>query len=309
MEKMKSRTAAGTAMALLGGAFWGLSGVCGQYLFQTREMTATWLVPVRLFVSGLLLLVFFLAKDAKKTLSVWKTRRNAVDLLIYAFAGIMLCQYAYFQTIEWSNAGTATVIQYIGPALIVVFVCITTHRKPLPKEVVAVILALAGIFVIATHGNPGTLALSERALIMGLLSAFAVVVYTVQPANLLKQYDAPMILAWGMLIGGTVLMLAFQPWKHMPIVDAKTVEVVLYIIVFGTMAGFSMYMQSVKLIGGVKAGLYACVEPVAATLLSVVWMKVQFTAMDLLGFALILATIFVLAIPNKEERRGAGIRG
>ena len=309
MNNMKKRTAAGTAMALVGGAFWGLSGVCGQYLFQTKEMTATWLVPVRLFVSGLLLLAFFLAKDAKRTLSVWKNKKTAIDLLIYSFAGIMLCQYAYFQTIEWSNAGTATVVQYIGPALIVVFVCITTHRKPLPKEIVAVVLALAGIFVIATHGNPGTLVLSRRALIMGLLSAFAVVVYTVQPVELLKQYGAPMILAWGMLIGGTVLMLAFQPWNHMPIVDAKMIEIVLYIIVFGTMAGFSMYMQSVKLIGGVKAGLYACIEPVAATILSVVWMKVQFAPMDLLGFVLILATIFVLAIPTKEERRGAGIRG
>lgn len=187
MDNMKKRTAAGTAMALVGGAFWGLSGVCGQYLFQTKEMTATWLVPVRLFVSGLLLLAFFLAKDAKRTLSVWKNKKTAIDLLIYSFAGIMLCQYAYFQTIEWSNAGTATVVQYIGPALIVVFVCITTHRKPLPKEIVAVVLALAGIFVIATHGNPGTLVLSRRALIMGLLSAFAVVVYTVQPVELLSS--------------------------------------------------------------------------------------------------------------------------
>ena len=122
MDNTKKRTAAGTAMALLGGAFWGLSGVCGQYLFQTKEMTATWLVPVRLFVSGLLLLIFFLVRDPKKTLSVWKNKKTAFDLLIYSFAGIMLCQYAYFQTIEWSNAGTATVVQYIGPALIVVFV-------------------------------------------------------------------------------------------------------------------------------------------------------------------------------------------
>lgn len=310
MDNMKKRTAAGTAMALVGGAFWGLSGVCGQYLFQTKEMTATWLVPVRLFVSGLLLLAFFLAKDAKRTLSVWKNKKTAIDLLIYSFAGIMLCQYAYFQTIEWSNAGTATVVQYIGPALIVVFVCITTHRKPLPKEIVAVVLALAGIFVIATHGNPGTLVLSRRALIMGLLSAFAVVVYTVQPVELLKQYEAPMILAWGNAHCGNGGSCSLSSrGTNMPIVDAKMIEIVLYIIVFGTMAGFSMYMQSVKLIGGVKAGLYACIEPVAATILSVVWMKVQFALMDLLGFVLILATIFVLAIPTKEERRGAGIRG
>ena len=114
---------------------------------------------------------------------------------------------------------------------------------------------------------------------------------------------------WRMLIGGAVLMVVFRPWNYQVIFDRETFAAVAFIILFGTMAGFSMYMQSVKLIGGVKAGLYACIEPVAATILSVVWMKVQFAPMDLLGFVLILATIFVLAIPTKEERRGAGIRG
>ncbi len=34
-----------------------------------------------------------------------------------------------------------------------------------------------------------------------------------------------------------------------------------FVIVFGTMAGFSLYMTGVKLIGSVKASLYACMEP------------------------------------------------
>ena len=88
----------------------------------------------------------------------------------------------------------------------------------------------------------------------------------------------------------------------MPVVDGEMLMVLLYIIVFGTMAGFSMYMHSVKLIGSVKASLFACVEPVAATLLSAVWMKVRFTAVDLLGFLMILATIFILAIPTGKTK-------
>ena len=62
-----------------------------------------------------------------------------------------------------------------------------------------------------------------------------------------------------------------------------------------------MYMQSVKLIGGVKAGLYACIEPVAAAVLSAVWLKVPFTGMDLLGFALILSTTVILAAPDLKK--------
>lgn len=292
----------GMVFAIVGGILWGVCGVCGQFLFQNKEVTASWLVPVRLLFAGFFLLCYFLIRNRKQAVEVWKDRQNARDVVIYGLAGLMFCQFSYFQTIEWSNAGTATVIEYLGPALIVVYVCISARRRPEAKEVVSVILALGGIFLIATHGNPGTLVLSQKALIMGLLSAVSVVIYTVQPERLLKQFHAPLILAWGMLIGGIALCAVFQPWKHMPVVDGEMLMVLLYIIVFGTMAGFSMYMHSVKLIGSVKASLFACVEPVAATLLSAVWMKVRFTAIDLIGFLMILATIFILAIPTKKTK-------
>lgn len=302
MSTEKKKNITGMIFAILGGVFWGVSGVCGQFLFQNKEVTARWLVPVRLTMAGFFLLCYFMIRSRKKAMAVWKDKRNARDLVIYGLAGLMFCQFSYFQTIEWSNAGTATVIQYLGPALIVVYVCISTRRRPERKEVVSVVLALSGIFLIATHGNPGTLVLSQRALIMGLLSAVSVVIYTVQPGRLLKQFDAPLILAWGMLIGGLVLSAVFRPWDNMPIVDGEMVTVLLYIIVFGTMTGFSLYMHSVKLVGSVKASLFACVEPLAATVLDVIWMKVSFAPIDLIGFVMIIATIFILAIPSGQKQ-------
>lgn len=299
MDSKKVRIT-GIVCALLGGMLWGVSGVCGQFLFQHKNVTATWLVPIRLTGAGTFLLLYFFLRDHKRALSVWKGRRNAVDILVYAIAGMMLCQYSYFQTIEWSNAGTATVIQYLGPAMTVIYVCVSERQKPKRKEVLAALLALSGIFLIATHGRPGTLALSQKALGMGLLSAVGLVIYTVKPRRLLKQFPAPLILAWGMLIGGIVLMVLMRPWRHMPQLDAQLIGVLLVIIVLGTMTSFSLYLHSVKLIGPVQAGLFACVEPVAAAVLSVVCMKETFVAMDLLGFVLIVATVFVLAAPEKS---------
>ncbi len=286
--------------ALAGGMLWGISGVCGQYLFQNKGVTATWLVPIRLTSAGLFLLLYFLLRDHERALSVWKEKRNAKDILVYAIAGMMLCQYSYFQTIEWSNAGTATVIQYLGPAMTVVYICISERQRPKKKEVIAVLFALCGIFLIATHGKPGSLALSGRALGMGLLSAVGLVIYTVKPRRLLKQFPSPLVLAWGMLIGGIVLSAIMRPWNHMPQIDAELIGVLLVIICFGTMTSFSLYLHSVSLIGPVQAGLYACIEPVAATVFSVIWMKETFVAIDLLGFVLIIATVFVLAAPEKD---------
>lgn len=291
----------GTILTIAGGILWGISGVCGQFLFQNKEVTASWLVPIRLVTAGILLLCYYIIRDRGKTFDIWKTKRNRTDIIVYGLAGMMLCQYSYFQTIEWSNAGTATVIQYLGPALIVVWVCFRTKRLPQTKEVLGVILAVTGIFLIATHGNPTSLALSQKALIMGLLSAVSVVVYTIKPAGLQKQFATPLVLAWGMLIGGAVLMVVFRPWNYQVIFDREAFAAVAFIILFGTMAGFSMYLTGVKMIGSVKASLVSCVEPVASMVLTAVWMKVSFTTPDLIGTLCVVATIIILAIPAKKK--------
>ncbi len=301
MKNTKKQVIAGTAMTLIGGMLWGVSGVCGQFLFQNKEVTAAWLVPVRLVCAGFLLLCFYICRDKKEAFAIWRKKENRRDILIYGLAGMMLCQYSYFQTIEWSNAGTATVIQYLGPALIVVWVCFRTRRLPEKKEVIGVFLALAGIFLIATHGNPTSLALSERALLMGLTSAVSVVIYTVQPEKLQKQFDTPLVLAWGMLIGGVVLTAVFRPWQHTVIVDSAMLLTLLVVIFLGTMLSFSLYMTGVKLIGSVKASLYACIEPVASMVLTAVWMKVKFTAFDIAGTVCIIATIIILALPSRKS--------
>ena len=306
----KKGTIIGTFLTIAGGILWGISGVCGQFLFQSKAVTASWLVPLRLVTAGFLLLCYYLIRDKGKVFDIWKTKRNRIDIIIYGLAGMMLCQYSYFQTIEWSNAGTATVIQYLGPALIVVWVCLQTRRLPEKKEVLGVILAVTGIFLIATHGNPTTLALSQKALIMGLISAVSVVIYTVKPARMQAEFDTPLILAWGMLIGGTALTITFRPWNNKVIFDGETFTALAFIILFGTMAGFSMYMTGVKMIGSVKASLYSCVEPVASMVLTAVWMKVSFTTPDLIGTAFVIATIIILALPSplKKSSDSACIR-
>ena len=298
----KKETIIGTFLTIAGGILWGISGVCGQFLFQNKDVTASWLVPLRLVTAGFLLLCYYVIRDKGKTFDIWKTKRNRIDIIIYGLAGMMLCQYSYFQTIEWSNAGTATVIQYLGPALIVVWVCLQTKRLPEKKEVLGVILAVTGIFLIATHGNPTTLALSQKALIMGLISAVSVVIYTVKPARMQAEFDTPLILAWGMLIGGIALTIAFRPWNNKVIFDGETFTALTFIILFGTMAGFSMYMTGVKMIGSVRASLYSCVEPVASIVLTAVWMKVSFTTPDLIGTAFVIATIIILALPSPLKK-------
>ena len=64
-----------------------------------------------------------------------------------------MLQYLYFQTIQWSSAAAATILQDLSPIFILAWACLTSRRKPKPRETVAIILALAGVLLITTHGR------------------------------------------------------------------------------------------------------------------------------------------------------------
>ena len=162
---------------------------------------------------------------------------------------MMLCQYAYFTTIQYSNAGTATVLQYTGPAMILVWLCIREQRKPKLYELVALVCAMTGTFILATHGNLEQLSIPAKALAWGMAAAMALVVYTLQPGRLMKEYSTLLTLGWGMFLGGGVLALFVKPWTVHPVIDGQTVLSMAVIILLGTIGAFWLYLSGVQMVG------------------------------------------------------------
>lgn len=46
----------GYIMTLLGGLLWSVGGACGQVIFRDCGVISDWLVPIRLFIGGLITL-------------------------------------------------------------------------------------------------------------------------------------------------------------------------------------------------------------------------------------------------------------
>ena len=67
------------------------------------------------------------------------------------------------------------------------------------------------------------------------------------------------------------------------------------IVLLGTAAAFSLIMQGIVDVGPAKASMLASTEPVSATVFSALWLGTSFSATDLIGFAAITATVFLLA--------------
>ena len=296
MEHGRARR--GAALTLLGGILWGFSGTCGQFLLQRRGLTSEFIVPIRLMSAGLILLVICLLRTGRHALDV--VRQSPGGILVFGILGMSMCQYTYFSAIGASNAGTATVLQYTGPVLILIWTSLRSRRMPRRTELLAIALALLGTWLLATHGKPGSMVLSGEALFWGGLSAVALAVYTVQPGRMLERYGAPAVTAWGMIIGGVMLMAAFRPWTMRVTIDGAALLAMAAIVLLGSVAAFTAYLEGVRCVGAKKGSLYASIEPVSAAVFSALGMGARFGAMDLLGFACILSTIFLLSADHTQ---------
>ena len=285
----------GILCTLSGGALWGFSGACGQYLFSHGQVDSAWLTVVRMTAAGVLLTAVNLARSGRRAADILKSGRDALQLVVFALVGLVFSQYAYLTSIVYTNAGTATVLQYLGPVLIMVLMCLKLRRLPDGRKAAAIVLAVGGTYLLATHGNPRTMVLSGEGLVWGLLSAVSLALYTLLPARIIPRWGSTIVTGWAMLLGGVVFGSAIQVWTIPVTLDVGGWLAVGGVVVMGTVLGYTLYLQGVADIGAVRASMLASVEPVSATLFSVLWLGTEFQWIDLIGFACIMATVFLLA--------------
>ena len=121
------------------------------------------------------------------------------------------------------------------------------------------------------------------------------------PGELMNEYGTFEIVGWAMLVSGILLLPVVRPWTIQGIIwDWQTVLCVGVVIIIGTVLSFGCYMEGVRLIGGTKASLFASIEPLTATVISILFMGVAFSWMDLFGFVGIIGAVTILSLPKKK---------
>jgi drug/metabolite transporter (DMT)-like permease len=289
----------GFAAAILASILFGVGGTFAQFLFQHRGVNIDWLVTMRLLFAGPVLLLMS-ALGGKRIFAVW--REDAVPLIVFGVVGMMPVQYTYMAAINASNTATATVLQFTAPAMVAVWLALAGRKRPGPRELAAIGLAMLGTFFLVTHGRLGALSISALALFWGLASAAAAAFNSIQPSTLLKKHGAALVAGWGMVIGGLALSLFHPPWRIEGRWDTTAGLFFAFILVMGTLAAFYLFNKALRLIGAQKTILLTCAEPLSAAALAVWWLGVSFGPMDWLGTVLILATIVLLAKEETEEQ-------
>ncbi len=295
----------GLILVITGAMFWGVGGTVAQKLFQQYAIDVNWLVSTRLLIAGFLLLsVQFIGKDRSQVFGVWKNRKAAPRLIIYGLLGMLAVQYTYMASINYGNAAVATLLQYLAPAMIIIYLILRKQSVPARQDFLTVSLALGGCFFLLTNGSISGLSVPTISIVWGLLSALALAFYTLYAVPLLKQYDSLVIVGWAMTIGGFALSFIHPPWQ-MDFTDL-TIEAYFYlvfVIIFSTMLAFWFYIESLQSLSPKETSLFSSLEPLAAVLTTVFWLKEPFGMFQWVGTACIIGMILILALSKKSSAK------
>lgn len=254
----------------------------------------TWqaILFARMVLTGLFFLAFCLYK---KEPLLAPLRKDPWLMLKFTVLGMFVMQVPFVKAIYYSNATTATVLQYLMPAILLVMSLWKAKRGPRRREVVAVGLAILGTALIATRGQGAALAVSPETLFWGILGAFGMAWYTLYAAELLQRYSCFLIIGWGSLGNALLLELLVHPNVQGALFNFDTLWSFSVLFVLGTLVAYTVYLESTRYIPASETGTLAAFEPLSAYFFSILFLENHIGVAESIGALCIITMVVLLA--------------
>lgn len=160
--------------------------------------------------------------------------KRFLRIAVFGLFGISACSLSYLSAIQYANAGTATVLQSLNVVFMSIYGAILLRQTLSRWQSIAIVLALLGVFFIATGGRLDAMVLSPYGLFWGIGAAVASCVYTVLPQRAIAKWGTLAVNGLGMLIAGLVMSAFIVPAYDTPTLDMVGIMAVLFIIIVGT---------------------------------------------------------------------------
>lgn len=283
----------GMMESLAGASMWGVSSVAANLLFSITTIPYLALLFVRVIFSSLILFIFI------------KPRIRIGGLLgisIFGIIGLFGSQLAYLAAIYYSNAATATVLQYLFMPMVVIYDLLRRNRNVSFVLIISIIFSFAGLILLTINFSliGSVLVVSPTALFFGLMAAVSAAFYTIYARPLIKKQGFEATISLGFLmacIPATFVGLypSIEYFKALSAQPAGSILIIAgliaFIILIGTAGAYYLYVKSIKHIGSSDASITASMEPISAAVFSLLVLGIFLTNIQYIGVAIIILSI------------------
>ena len=287
---------------IIAGILWGTSGifvkVLSKYGFTSLQLTA-----VRAIVSFISMSLYTVFRDRKKF------RASPADLLIYLGMGLGIFGTAscYFISMQATSISTAVVLMYTAPIYVTVFSVIFFKERFSRLKLISVICMMIGCALVS--GIIGGLRFDACGIAVGALSGISYGAYNIiSKISARKGCDPLSATLYGFLFMSIVSLAVSKPQEIVtysmkaPLI---TVPLLLGIGIVTCVFPYLLYNTAMNHLPAGTASALGIVEPMSATVFSILLFKEKPNIFSVMGIIMILVAVFLLGkAENSKESNG-----
>ncbi|WP_415947196.1 EamA family transporter [Streptomyces sp. KLOTTS4A1] len=217
---------------------------------------------------------------------------------LFAVAGVQAC---YFAAISRIPVGVALLIEYLGPALVLLWIRFVQRRHVTRAAAVGVVLAVGGLACVVEVWSG--LGFDPLGVLLGLGAAVCQAGYFIlgdHGSDSGEEAPDPLgVIAFGLLIGAAVITVIARPWSmewsvltRSVDMDGSSVHGLLllgWIVLLATVLAYGTGVLAVRRLSPQVASVVSCLEAVVATVLAWFMLGEHLSAPQIIGGAVVLA--------------------
>ncbi|MDD2389080.1 MAG: DMT family transporter [Desulfobacterales bacterium] len=298
LSKSAGISGKGYLFVLMAAVLWAAAATGSKFLFSTG-MSPFQLVQLRITISAG---VFFLWLLIRKPCLMRISRKDILYFVMLGAVGMATMQSSYLFAISKINVAAAILLQYLAPVLIVLY-SVTVTRETLGLMTgIAVGGTTAGCYLVVGAYNLDLLHMNFQGIVSGVVSAVAFAWYTVKSEYGMRRYHPWTVLFFAMVFACLSWNIFHPPLEaFMHAYSPAAWMWILFIALPGTLLPFGFYFKGIYLIRATHASITATFEPIAAGIISYLFLNEVMKPLQVVGAVMVIAAIILLQIAHRPE--------
>ncbi|MBV8298937.1 MAG: EamA family transporter [Candidatus Eremiobacteraeota bacterium] len=208
-------------------------------------------------------------------------------------------------TVQYLPVGINSLLISISPVFMAIIAFLWGGERPTRFAVVGMLLGFGGLALLLQPKATSGIALWPA--IVTLLASVAWSFGSVYQRRTGKNGSLILATALQMLFGGAFLGIEaglFGQWQSLDVhaISAVSLAGVAWLMIFGSLLGYSAYLYTMEYASTALASTYAYVNPIVAVVLGMLLFHERFTPAEALASAIILVGVALMMVPARRVR-------
>ena len=277
---------------VLASMFWGTSGIFVHYI-APYGLTSFQMTFVRALIFTLCMGIYILIVDK----NLFKASLKELGLFALGGLSFFLTASFYFYSMQLTSISTAVVLMYTAPIFVMIYSVSFLGEKFNLKKGISVTLMIIGCALVS--GVVGGLKFDFLGIIIGFLSGISYSAYNIITKIQMKNKSNPLTATFYCFLTGVIVgLIASEPAKIPAILSVDIKHLIPLVFAMGIctcVLPYVLYTLALKEIDAGTATSLGILEPMAATLFSVIIFEERLGIYSFTGIVLILGAVLLLS--------------